>query len=680
MGVGILLCFGVVIALSLAMDRVVFRPLRTQSAATMLVATFAVAFLLQAVALLIDQRDDTLGEPAASLAKLNLPWTILGTDVRKITVVAIVTAAVCLVALVLFLSRTNIGLQMRAAAMDFQTARLLGVRANRVIGSAVLLSGIIAGVVAVMLTVQQPLVTSTFALRETIVVLAGVVVGGMNRLLSATLGGFAIGYASGLLGGALPTDQSQYLPSFLFGLVILTLLVRPAGLFTRGAWPGGAGVRSPRSFLTVLAPVVLVAATAFVGSLFERSTEIYFINALVAVSIVVALYVFVGNSGVVSFGHIAFVAVGAWTAGVLSVPVEEKPATMPSLYGFLGDTTVGNLPSLLLAALVGGVFALVAGLPLMRLSGLAAGIATFAVLEITNNVLRYYEKIGPGLNVFSSVPETTDMQQAALGAIVVIVVAFAYQVSRFGRQLRAARDDAPGGARGGDLGLRPTPRRVRPVGRAGRLRRRAVRPLPADQRRRRVPRPHLHHPRDARDRRHDEPLGRRGRRARGLRARLAAGGGGERRRRGRPPVRQPDRRRRRPDGDRADPAAAGAHRRPRARARSDPPDTGRRGGRMRVCVVGCGAVGSLFAANLATLDDVEVWAFDLNRVARRCDQKERIATRRRGRGHGSPARDVRRGRAARLRLRDRRDEGDARGRGDRGDRARLLRSGARSRR
>jgi branched-chain amino acid transport system permease protein len=234
---GIVLCFAVVIALSMAMERVVFRPLRTQSAATMLVATFAVAFLLQAIALVIDQRDDTLGEPAASLARLNLPWVVFGTDVRKITVVSIVTAAVCLLALVLFLERTTVGLQMRAAAMDFQTARLLGVRANRVIGSAVLVSGVLAAIVAVMLTVQQPLVTSTFALRETIVVLAGVVVGGMNRLLSATLGGFAIGYASGLLGGALPTEQSQYLPSFLFGLVILTLLVRPGGLFTRGGGP-----------------------------------------------------------------------------------------------------------------------------------------------------------------------------------------------------------------------------------------------------------------------------------------------------------------------------------------------------------------------------------------------------------------------------------------------------------
>jgi branched-chain amino acid transport system permease protein len=72
-------------------------------------------------------------------------------------------------------------------------------------------------------------------LRETITVLAGVVVGGMTRLLPATLGGFAIGYVSGVLGAALPSAQSQYLPSFVFGLVILVLLVRPGGLFIRGA-------------------------------------------------------------------------------------------------------------------------------------------------------------------------------------------------------------------------------------------------------------------------------------------------------------------------------------------------------------------------------------------------------------------------------------------------------------
>jgi branched-chain amino acid transport system permease protein len=229
---GIVLCFAVVLALSLAMERLVFRPLRLQSPAVMLVATFAVAFLLQSIALLWF---GPLGKPAASLATLNRPVTIGDVDIRKITIVAILLSALCLLALVLLLARTSLGLQMRAAAMDFQTARLLGVRANTVIGAAVVISGLLAAVVAVILTVQFPLVTPGFALQDTIIVLAGVVVGGMNRLLSATLGGFAIGYVSGLLSGALPTDQSQYLPSFVFGLVILVLLLRPGGLFTRGA-------------------------------------------------------------------------------------------------------------------------------------------------------------------------------------------------------------------------------------------------------------------------------------------------------------------------------------------------------------------------------------------------------------------------------------------------------------
>jgi branched-chain amino acid transport system permease protein len=194
--------------------------------------------------------------------------------------------------------------------------------------------------------------------------------------------------------------------------------------------------------LELIGPTALVVVTALLGTTVSRATETYFLNALVAVAIVVALYVFIGNSGVLSFGHISFVAVGSWTAGVLSVPTAEKPAIMPNLAGFLRDTTVGSSWSLVLAAAVGGAFALLVGLPLMRLSGLAAGIATFAVLEITHNILRYYEKIGPGLNTFSSVPETTDLRQSAVGALIAIVVAFAYQRSRFGRLLRSTREDA----------------------------------------------------------------------------------------------------------------------------------------------------------------------------------------------------------------------------------------------
>jgi branched-chain amino acid transport system permease protein len=225
---GIVLCFAVVLALSVAMDYLVFRPLRGHSPAVMLVATFAVAFLLQSIALLWF---GSLGKIATSLAFLNRPWTIAATDVRKIAVVAVVVAALCLLLLTVLLERTEIGLHMRAASMDFSTSRMLGVRANRVISFAVLLSGALAAVVAVMLTVQTPLVTPDFALRDTIIVLAGVVVGGLNRPIPATLGGFTIGFATGVLGGALPTNQSQYLPTFVFVAVILVLLMRPRGLF-----------------------------------------------------------------------------------------------------------------------------------------------------------------------------------------------------------------------------------------------------------------------------------------------------------------------------------------------------------------------------------------------------------------------------------------------------------------
>jgi branched-chain amino acid transport system permease protein len=201
-------------------------------------------------------------------------------------------------------------------------------------------------------------------------------------------------------------------------------------------------MRRVRAAFELVGPVVLVVLVALFGTIVSSSTQTYVVTTLVNVAIVVALYTFIGNSGVVSFGHISFVAVGAWTAGILAMPASEKPAIMPNLFGFLRETTVGNVPSLALAAAVGGVYALIVGLPLMRLSGLAAGIATFGVLEITHNVLRYWERIGPGLNTFSAVPETTGLLQACVGALIAIVVAFAYQWSRYGRMLRATREDA----------------------------------------------------------------------------------------------------------------------------------------------------------------------------------------------------------------------------------------------
>ena len=189
-----------------------------------------------------------------------------------------------------------------------------------------------------------------------------------------------------------------------------------------------------------LGPALLLVATAALAGALSKTQQLEFENALVMAAIVIALNVFVGNSGVISFGHLSFAAVGGYLSGLLTIDPQTKAFTMPGLFPFLEKAHIGVVPSLALAAAAGGVYALVVGLPLMRLSGLPAGIATFAVLGITYNVLYYWGKVGPGAQTLSDIPEVGRWTLAA-GALIACVAAFAYQRSRFGRQLRATRED-----------------------------------------------------------------------------------------------------------------------------------------------------------------------------------------------------------------------------------------------
>lgn len=210
-------------------------------------------------------------------------------------------------------------------------------------------------------------------------------------------------------------------------------------------------MRRLEPLLQLAAPLALVVAVGWIGHGLSAARQLEFGNTLVNTAIVVALYVFIGNSGVISFGHVSFVAVGAYLSGILSIQASEKDFVLPSLLPFLRHAHVATIPSLALAAAIGGVYALVVGLPLMRLSGLPAGIATFAVLGITYNVLRYWEKIGPAAQALTGVPGVSVWTLTA-GAAVAIVIAFLYQRSRAGRMLRATRED-PGAAQAAGINI-----------------------------------------------------------------------------------------------------------------------------------------------------------------------------------------------------------------------------------
>jgi len=200
---------------------------------------------------------------------------------------------------------------------------------------------------------------------------------------------------------------------------------------------------SARKAWELIGPALLVVVIAFVGSLTTGSLEFQLRVVLVTASIVVALHVFVGNSGVLSFGHVSFVALGAIAAGLATVPadVKERSRSFSELFTFLTDLQLSNIESLVLAAVLGGAFAFLVGVPIMRLSGLQAGIATFAVIIITNNVFRNWDRIGPAARALGPIPETTGFVQATIGLLIAIVVAFAYQRTRHARMLRAARED-----------------------------------------------------------------------------------------------------------------------------------------------------------------------------------------------------------------------------------------------
>jgi len=193
---------------------------------------------------------------------------------------------------------------------------------------------------------------------------------------------------------------------------------------------------------TLVVPLAAVWVFASVMSSLSAAAAIDLGYALTNMIVVVALWTFIGNSGVLSFGHIAFVALGAWTMSLLTVSPMVKTSTMPGLFPFLAQASLDPLTALLLAALVGGIAALISGFALMRLNGLEAGVATFALLMVVVQVLTYASAIGPksGQSI-TGIPRAFDLQGLLLLTLVVIVVAWAFGRTRSARMLRASREN-----------------------------------------------------------------------------------------------------------------------------------------------------------------------------------------------------------------------------------------------
>ncbi|MCG5482099.1 MAG: branched-chain amino acid ABC transporter permease [Sinorhizobium meliloti] len=196
------------------------------------------------------------------------------------------------------------------------------------------------------------------------------------------------------------------------------------------------------SYFTALILIGVIAIIA-VGSqllgirLYDRIAT----NLLISLVLVIGLQTFMGNSGLLSFAHIGFMGLGAYTSAVLTIPAQMKGMALPDLYDFMKVVEVSPLLAMLAAGVLAAVVAAVVAYPLMRLSDAASVITSFALLVVLYTVMNNWSAFTNGPRTLFGLPKTTDMPIAAIVAAIVVVVALAFKESRTGKLLRASRED-----------------------------------------------------------------------------------------------------------------------------------------------------------------------------------------------------------------------------------------------
>lgn len=212
---------------SLLMERFAFRPLRNASFLTLLFSSFALSVILQNVfrAFISPRtkgfRGPSLFVEAVSIGPLTVGW---------LNIVTMAVALVSFIALLLFLRRTIAGISMRAAAEDFEVARLMGIKANRVIAMAFVVSGVLAGVAGVLWVARSGNVSPAMGFTPIIKAFVATVIGGLGSLPGAVLGGFILGGVEVLMISALPSSLQPFADPLALAAVIAILYFKPNGL------------------------------------------------------------------------------------------------------------------------------------------------------------------------------------------------------------------------------------------------------------------------------------------------------------------------------------------------------------------------------------------------------------------------------------------------------------------
>ncbi|MDY4487729.1 MAG: branched-chain amino acid ABC transporter permease [Candidatus Limivicinus sp.] len=216
----------VTVVLGFTIERVAYKPLRSAPRMSLMISAIGVSYLIQNLAFYLT---GGLAQPVTN----PIPWisdmiTIFGASTKRVTVVTPVLTLLLVVVLVYLIKKTKIGMGMRAAAKDFETAQLMGVKINSVISFTFVVGSFLAAVGAILYFTNYPSVGITSGSLPGLRAFVAAVFGGIGSIPGAVVGAFIIGLCEELIKGL---GYSTFSDAFTFALLIIVLCVKPTGIF-----------------------------------------------------------------------------------------------------------------------------------------------------------------------------------------------------------------------------------------------------------------------------------------------------------------------------------------------------------------------------------------------------------------------------------------------------------------
>ena len=214
------------VALGFVIERVAYKPLRTAPRMSLMISAIGVSYLIQNLAFYIT---GGVPQPVTNM----IPWisenvTVLGASTKRVTLVTPVLTIVLVIVLVLLIKKTKIGMAMRAAARDFETAQLMGIKINSVISATFVIGSFLAAIGAMLYFTNYPSVAIGSGGMPGLKAFVAAVFGGIGSIPGAVVGAFLIGLCEEVIKGLGYTTFSD---AFTFALLIIVLCVKPTGLF-----------------------------------------------------------------------------------------------------------------------------------------------------------------------------------------------------------------------------------------------------------------------------------------------------------------------------------------------------------------------------------------------------------------------------------------------------------------